>query len=227
MAKELDQNKMSKLKDAMGRASKLIQLESTGALDKIARGARDGIGQELLGNSDMNAASLMTTVDRNTVSVMRNTTEPIGESKLPNAILESFKKNPISEAALYSSMNGNGSGDELDFLTESVSKPTPREVEKPKHNVKNIIRESVGQTTTVQQQGIDYPMIRTIVEDIVRKYAQSLNKRIISEGKENGNSLNTLAIGKSFKFLDDAGNIYICEMKKIGNIKNKKKSTID
>lgn len=227
MGKELDPSKMGRLKEAMGRASKLMQLEASGALDKIAKGVRDGIGEELLGESDMNATNLMTTVDKKNMNVTRGTFEPSAESKIPRAIMESFKRNPIDDSALYSAINGNGSGNELDFLTEGITKSMPKEIEKPKHNVRNIIRETVERPSTVQQQAIDYPMIRTIVEDIVRKYAQSLNKRIISEGKENANSLNTLTIGKSFKFLDDAGNIYICEMKKVGNIKDKKKSTID
>ena len=67
-------------------------------------------------------------------------------------------------------------------------------------------------------------MIRTIVEEIVRKYAVSLNKKIISEGKQTTNEINTIALGNTFKFLSKNGDIYECTMKKIGNVNNKKKS---
>jgi hypothetical protein len=66
-------------------------------------------------------------------------------------------------------------------------------------------------------------MIRSIVEEIVRKYAQSLNKKIINEGVGGGAEVNTIALGKTFKFLDSKGNIYEAKLSKIGNI-NKKKS---
>jgi hypothetical protein len=71
---------------------------------------------------------------------------------------------------------------------------------------------------------VDYPMIRTIVEEIVRKYAVSLNKKIISEGKSSTSEVNTISLGKTFKFLDSKGNIYECQMKKVGNINDKRKS---
>ena len=71
---------------------------------------------------------------------------------------------------------------------------------------------------------VDYPMIRTIVEEIVRKYAVSLNKKIISEGKTSTNEVNTISLGKTFKFLANDGTIYECQMKKIGNINEKRKS---
>jgi hypothetical protein len=60
----------------------------------------------------------------------------------------------------------------------------------------------------------------------VRKYAVSLNKKILSEGKQNTNEISTIALGKTFKFLDKEGNIYECTTKKIGNINQKKKNTI-
>ena len=97
-------------------------------------------------------------------------------------------------------------------------------------NVRQLVNEGMGTQQYIQQpqmqvtQQIDYPMIRTIVEEIVRKYAVSLNKKIISEGKQTANEVNTIALGDTFKFLDKQGNIYECTMKKVGNINNKKKS---
>jgi len=223
MAKQLDPNAMSRLQSVMGKSLKLIEADRNGTLDKIASAHRDGIGSDLLGEGEMNAASLMTTSrDRKTEAPVVNRNNISSSSKLPTAILESFKNNPIDESALYTSMGG-GSDDSLDFLMEGITRETPRTVEKPTQEVRNIINESMySQQQQSVPQGIDYPMIRTIVEDIVRKYATSLNKKIISEGKQTTNEVNTIALGKTFKFLDSSGNIYECTMKKVGNIKNKK-----
>ena len=86
--------------------------------------------------------------------------------------------------------------------------------------------EEVVQQPQIQtvSAGVDYPMIRTIVEDIVKRYVVSLNKRIMNENKGGGSEINTITLGKTFKFLDSKGNIYECEMKKVGNINDKRKS---
>ena len=47
-------------------------------------------------------------------------------------------------------------------------------------------------------------------------------KKIINEGKQTPSQVNTIAIGKSFRFLAENGDIYECSMKKVGNVKNKK-----
>lgn len=234
MAKELDVTKMGKIQASLGRASKLIQLESSGALDKIAKGVREGIGSDLLGEGAMDATALMQTkVPKASQAPISQRNIPQGTSKnIPSAILESFKNNPIDDTALYSAMGGGGDN-ALDFLTEGLVMESqhPRVQQQ---DISRIVSEGLGQQQQYTQQpqvqtaSIDYPMIRTIVEDIVRKYAQSLNKRIISEGKDGGgNMLNTLTIGKSFKFLDSKGNIYEAKLTKIGNINDKKKSTIE
>jgi hypothetical protein len=139
-----------------------------------------------------------------------------GASKVPQAIREAFMKNPISDADLYKAFGEQGDGRSLSFLTEGVE--TPKMDVVPPQNVSQIINEGLNGNNQTTSQSIDYPMIRTIVEDVVRKYASSLNKRIISEGKENSNVLNTFSIGKTFKFLDSKGNIYEATLKKIGNI---------
>lgn len=219
MAKEID--KQSKLQNAMSRAKKLIQLEANGTLDKIANGARDAINESLDGAS--------TTQELLTIPKKKNISMPsIGGEMGPNAmnvptaIRESFSKMPITDSDLQSAFGGGkGSIDDLSFLMENIGetlqkKPT---VSQQTANVSQLVSEGL----THQQQGIDYPMIRTIVEEIVRKYSISLKNKIINESKSS-NELNTITIGKSFKFLDSKGNIYECSMKKIGNINDKKRA---
>ena len=99
-------------------------------------------------------------------------------------------------------------------------------------NVRQLVNEGMGTQQYVQQPQmqvaaqVDYPMIRTIVEEIVRKYAVSLNKKIMTESKQTAtpSQVNTIALGETFKFLTKDGTIYECTMKKVGNINKNKKS---
>lgn len=226
MAQELDNNMISRLNSAMSRASKLIQLESNGTIDKIAKGHRDGLGSELLGEGDFNTASHMTTrIDRSQAPIQQQTMQQT-QSKLPSAILESFKNNTIDVSVL----GGAPSGD-LSFLTEGlgdVVRQEPQAVQQPTYqqpkNVREIVSEGLGQHQYQPTQGVDYPMIRTIVEEAVRKYTVAL-KKSINESK--GNEMNLLTIGKTFKFMDSKGNIYEAVLKKVGNINDKKRGIND
>ena len=144
-------------------------------------------------------------------------------SNVPSIIRESFQKNPIDMSIL-------GQGSVLDTIgvknqnrssvneqTSSTDNSQFSDFVKRENQSRPIVQESIngGQ--------IDYPMIRTIVEDIVRKYTSSLSKKMLNESS-NGrlNELTTFTVGKSFKFLDKQGNIYEATLKKIGNINNKK-----
>ena len=222
MENEVD--KRARLQNAMSKAKKLMQLESNGTLDKIASAHKDGISASLDGG--MMTEELMTTSrDRNKQGPIISREMGENAHNVPAAIREAFMANPIDDSALYDALGEQGDGRSLSFLTEGMS---PKQQVVAPQNVRQLVNEGMGTQQYVQQpqvsQQIDYPMIRTIVEEIVRKYAVSLNKKIISEGKQTTNEVNTIALGDTFKFLDKQGNIYECTMKKIGNINNKKKS---
>ena len=198
---------LARLKAAMGKTSKLMQLDKSGRLDAIAHGKRDSINESLnsVDTKPTNIKSMVTSTPTMTAPMMRRSGSM--NSNVPAAIRESFQKNQIDDSALY------GMSTDLGMITDELgltqtSKPAVQEAVQP-----------IQQTVTPASQ-IDYPMIRTIVEDIVRKYAQSLNKKIMNEGK--GNELNTLTLGNSFKFLAKNGDIYEAKLTKIGNIKQKK-----
>lgn len=217
MANVSQSDKMSRLRESMSRASKLMQMETNGTLNKIAEGHRDDINMSM--NSDIPTHSMMTTVD-NTMPKQSFSAQQMSQSHLPSAILESFKKNPTaSDSDLFSAFGTNDSA--VSSLVEGLVQPKQT-------NTKQIVQEALhGNVNQIAQpqasSSIDYPMIKTIVEEIVRKYAVSLNKKIINESKQsNLNEMNTLMIGKKFKFLDSKGNIYEAELKKIGNINNKR-----
>ncbi len=199
---------LSKLKDALGKASKLMSMDKNGTISKIAESKRDSINTSL-NDSTVSTESMMTArPQRNMTEVPRNV-----NSNIPRAIVESFSKNPIDMSMIGSI--GGSSNSVLDTIgiQEQARTVQPQ-------NTSSTIQEQ--HTVQTQVQGIDYPMIRTIVEDIVRKYTSSLSKKMLSESKGSVNELTTMTLGKSFKFLDRQGNIYEATLKKIGNINNKK-----
>ena len=220
-------NRESVVKSAMSRAAKLMQLESNGTLDKIAAAHKDGINSSLE-NGDVLTESLMTT-SRNRKTEAPMITREMGEnaSNVPSAIREAFMNNPIDESSLYGAFTAGGDG-RIDFLNEMAIPQQQPQITQPTQDVRQIVNEGMGYTSSSQPQAlsqIDYPMIRTIVEEIVRKYAVSLKKNILAESKQNGiNEVNTIALGETFKFLTKDGTIYECTMRKVGNINNKKKS---
>ena len=198
---------LSKLKDALGKASKLMSMDRNGTISKIAESKRDSINTSL-NDSTVSTESMMTArPQRNMTEVPRNV-----NSNIPRAIVESFSKNPIDMSMIGSI--GGSSNSVLDTIgiQEQARTVQPQ-------NTSSTIQEQ--HTVQTQVQGIDYPMIRTIVEDIVRKYTSSLSKKMLSESKGSVNELTTMTLGKSFKFLDRQGNIYEATLKKIGNINNK------
>lgn len=220
-------DKQAKLQNAMSRAKKLIQLESNGTLDKIAAGVRDGINDSMVDGNVMTEQLMTTPRNRRTEAPMVG--QKMGENAMnvPAAIRNSFSTNTIDESSLYSAFGGaQGSNDDLAFLTEDVQIQQPQRLNVQKQDVRQLVNEGMGyQQHTAQQTSaqIDYPMIRTIVEDIVRKYSASLKKQIINEST-NGNEINTISLGKTFKFLDSSGNIFEAKLYKIGNINNKRKN---
>jgi len=218
MANGIDRTSI--VQNAMSRAAKLMQLESNGTLDKIAAEHKDGIETSL--NGEVLTEELMTT-SRNRKTQAPIATRQMGQnaSNVPQAIREAFMNNPIDDSALY---QGLGDGRDISFLTEGLA---PKQQVTPPQNVRQIVNEGMGTQQPQMTQQIDYPMIRTIVEEIVRKYAVSLNKKIINESKQTPNQVNTIALGETFKFLDNDGNIYECTMKKVGNVKNKNKKNVN
>lgn len=225
MAQQANQQAIERIKASRAKSLKLIQMDNNGSLNKIAESKRDSINNSI--NNDVQYTSTPSNNIQRTVN-----TNPIrsggamlgaGASNVPSVIRESFMKNPGADDAsvLMSTMSGNGDLSELGELFMPEEKVERKQVVNE--------QQTIPQPAQIQngyQSQIDYPMIRTIVEEIVRKYASSLNKKIINESKNDGGVLNTLSIGKTFKFLDSKGNIYEAKLQKIGSINDKKKAVI-
>jgi hypothetical protein len=187
-----------------------MKMDANGTLDKLMEGRADDINNSLMSDdANLTSESLMR-VKRNTSSEGIPTGKMgVAAGNVPSIIRESFSKNPpVSEETVTSSVL-----DDMFGLMDVEPKQQRQQIREQAAPVQQSYASNGG--------GVDYPMIRTIVEDIVRKYSQSLKKNILNENTGVG-EINTIALGKTFKFLDSKGNIYECTMKKVGNINNKK-----
>lgn len=216
-------DKMARLQESMGRASKLMQLESNGTLNKIADSQRNNINTSLT-MEGISTDSMMTTknnIDRSQIPM--NVSPNSGGSHLPAAILESFQKQPsVTENELYTAFGPDS--DVMQLMEGVKTKVAPKKIQDVSQQVNEALHPNTNNSINVNSNAnsIDYPMIRTIVEDVVRKYTSSLNKKLVTESKQSINEINTIAVGKTFKFLDSKGNIYEAILHKVGNINNKK-----
>ena len=205
------EERKARIAAARNNSLRLMKMDANGTLDKIIEGKAGDINDSLISeDANVTTESLMSSkIDRSTQPIPTGGRMSIAAGNVPSVIRESFNSNPpISEEMVSSSV--------LDDMFGLMNV-------QPQQKKQQITEQA--KAAPVQQSfstgGIDYPMIRTIVEDIVRKYTQSLKKNLVTEGTGNA-EVNTIALGKTFKFLDNKGNIYECTMKKVGNINNKK-----
>ena len=194
---------VERIKAAREKSLRLMQMDADGTLDKYLK---EGKVQR---NTQASEAPMQP---------QPRQPRPIDTSRLsesakhiPREILESFATNKIDDSALLDGVFDSQNA--LSMLDEGVQA-------KPKAKV----TESV-QTQPIQQvltQSVDYPMIRTIVEDVVRKQIGALSKKMLNESKTS--DISTMTLGKTFKFLAKNGDIYEAKLQKIGNINEQKKN---
>ena len=206
--------------EAQERARKLISMDAKGGLDKYAKAYADSGGLSVDSNGDFNfgnlSESMTNKVNHNTAAPTEFAPSQFATSKLPKEILESMKTTQIDTRTAF----GGGSVLDQYGLIPNEIKQNP---------IKQIVTEEKAATSTqtVTNNGaIDYSLIKTIVEDCVRKSMGSLKKSILQEGKENveDNNVALMKIGESFKFVTKNGDIYEARLKKISNIYDKKKT---
>ena len=197
------EERAERIKAVRSKSLKLMQMDANGTLGKIVESKRNDINQSIEGGNVQFAE--MPSQQRDLTAPIQTTRMGSAANNVPSVIRESFQANPpMAQQEVSSSVLDTMFGDVL------------AENKQSKRTVQRITE--AAQSENASQ--IDYPMIRTIVEEIVRKYTSSLGKKMLNENKQG--EINTIAFGKTFKFLDNAGNIYECKMKKIGNVHDKK-----
>ena len=201
----IQEERAAKIKAARNKSLRLMQMDANGTLDKIAEGKKDKINESFT-DVEMVSGDMMQAPRQNMSANIASGRMSVAAGNVPSVIRESFQSQPpLAQQEVTSSVLDGMFGDLL------------QERQKPQQVITETVQPQVQHTSSQ----IDYPMIRTIVEEIVRKYTSSLSKKMVNEGK--GSEVNTISLGKSFKFLANNGDIYECTMKKVGNI-NKKKS---
>lgn len=148
----------------------------------------------------------------------------IRNNKLPKEILNAFKTNPIDTSALNEAMGmDNQSTSILDTLgiqgnTRNLKMPKQRVNEQSLKTQPQVVPQSVN---------IDYSLIKTIVEESVKKYTSALKKSILTENtnvsSNSGDNLVLMKLGESFKFVTSNGDIFEAKLIKKGNINENKK----
>lgn len=218
---QANEQAVERLKAAREKSLRLMKMDSK--LDAFVRNNQASINEAISDPTeklDM-APNVSEKPKQSSVLPMRNNAMlSKSASNMPKEILESFKNNVIDESQLLNGVFGVDNS--LSMLTEDIpqNKQTssmPREITEAYGQ-----QESKVQPMNVVQSQVDYPMIRMIVEDVVKKYTSALQKKVLTEGVGGSSELSTLTIGKTFKFLDKNGNIFEATLKKVGNINEKK-----
>ena len=190
--------------DRFSQAREIMRRDMNGSLDKAKRSA--------MANGRLNFDSNRLPLQESTTNMVQST-RPIqnnymspAASKLPKAILESMKSNPIeSSSSILDELNKTTNG--------KVFQESLKEQEFTQQNNQN------------NNSNIDYSMIRMICEETMRKYIGSLKKTFLNESKQNivsDNTLKAMKIGDKFSFIDSKGNIYEAKLTLKGNVHDKK-----
>jgi hypothetical protein len=217
---EVNMNRFLAIKD---KARKIMQMDRSGELDKIRdNAARSGKlsmneGIEPVAEMPMNAYPQTPQMSQMPQYIPQTQPMGMGSSKLPSAILESFKNKQIDTSVMGLSTTGSVL-DRINFNTQGAL----FEQTQPKQEVKEV-KVVTEQTQPTVSTSVDYSMIKMIVEDCMRKYSSALKKTIINESKTTSNegTLKAMKVGDKFSFITDNGDLYEAKLTFIKNINKK------
>lgn len=130
--------------------------------------------------------------------------ERFAESKLPKEIVNDIMDNPIDI---------NGSSSILDSIL-------PTDTYQPKVNENTIKQTNAVLNYPIQQSPmIDYSLIKTIIDESVKRNISEMKKTMITESNV---SLMRITNGNKIQVVDAKGNLYEGILKLKGNIKSNK-----
>lgn len=199
----IDKNKFQEIQR---RAKEIIDRDIRGELDAYAKNVKANVLNE--GELSFDVQS---TTTQPTQQYAPQPTRIPSNSKLPKAILESFATNQI-DIPQYT-------GSVLDDLGVPYEENTQNVRQVPNER-KMVVKENKQPIAS----NIDYSLIKTIVEDCVKKGMAALKKSMLTENTNNGNQLALMKIGDGFKFVASNGDIYEAKLIKKGNVNERKKA---
>ena len=198
---------VERLKMAREKSLKLIQMDNQ--LNKIAHDQRSTINESIDGNDPTQMAMRppQDTPRVNTTPVKNGGRLSVAAKNVPSFIRESFQKNHIDVNGMANSEGGMA--DLSSVYGDMQETPT----------VNEEYRQPQQARPAQQTGGVDYEMIKMIVESTVKKYANALNKKVLNESKE---QLGSIIMGKTFRIVAKNGDIYEAKLTKTGNINDRK-----
>lgn len=132
--------------------------------------------------------------------------QSISNSKLPQAVLDIMRESQKERSKMTASSEGSLSSELIENVNSGARK--------------RVVTEN--KTTNVQQQssGVDYSLIKTIVEDCMKRYTASLKKTMLNENKNSSLEMITQQ-GNTFRFVTTDGKVFEGKLTYKGNIKEK------
>jgi hypothetical protein len=183
-----------------------IQRKFGGAMQLMALEDKTPVKRTPVNTDPLTSSEKAFAMSLNRPLVKRDPLRNLSNSKLPAAILESFKKNPPAPEIM-------------------PAFELPEEFKAKKETPQPINEQIVPQVNNAAT--VDYSLIKMIVEECIRKYANSLKNTIVNESKQNAGSpddtIRVLKLGENFKFVTENGDIYESVLTYKGNVREKSK----
>ena len=204
----------SKLKDVLNRAKRITQMDVNGQLNEVANRAREN-GKMEYNDENIQYLQENQVPKAQTIQSMPNTIHTPKRNGIPKEIFESFSKKQIDTSPLNVSTSIL---DQIGITNKQTVQSKKATLAENKQPVRNVVSEQNISPNT----GVDYSLIRMIVEDAVKKSMASLSKKMLTESKKNLNEqVKIINIGDKFSFVTDNGDLYEAKLVFKKNIKKK------
>ena len=204
----------SKLKDVLNRAKRITQMDVNGQLNEVANRAREN-GKMEYNDENIQYLQENQVPKAQTIQSMPNTIHAPKRNGIPKEIFESFSKNQIDTSPLNVSTSIL---DQIGITNKQTVQSKKATLNENKQPVRNVVSEQNISSNT----GVEYSLIRMIVEDVVKKSMASLSKKMLTESKKNLNEqVKIINIGDKFSFVTDNGDLYEAKLVFKKNIKKK------
>lgn len=198
--------KIENLVNKLNRAKHVIDATSTNEFDQYAK--------NLTENMDFGGTDPYSSYIPSSESKSFNRNENISDdsykfSKMPKEIVESIKSKPLVVKEVTD-----------DAMEELVKRVSPKmniseETSKEKPKFSDYMNKNTN------QGGIDYSLIKLIVNDAIKESLSEMKKELLTENNK-GKKLSYMKLGDSLQFLDSDGNLYEAKLTFKRNIRNKK-----
>lgn len=195
---QIEEN-INRFMNAQQRAKQLIQMDCNGTINQIARKAANEGKIDLNPNTNTNAYPSQQQQIKEDYDKLPNFYK--NKSKLPLEIVQSFQNDPINV--------NEGIMSEKSVLDKIMP------------NIPNNPINETNNTDLINSSNsnVDYSLIKTIVEDCIKKQLKPIAKKLITENI--GNDIQALKLGNKFTFITKNGDIYEAKLTFIKNIKEK------